>query len=121
MSVYEAVKDALKLAQSSDNAPLIRDLTTALIESAQLSADNIQLQQRVRDLESALRFKESLTNKHGVLWAAGDEAPYCRFCWEKSKLAIHLDDFGRYEGKDRMVCLECKGEWFIPGNRNQND
>lgn len=118
MGVYEAIKDALKLAQASDNAPLIRGLTEALVASAELSSENIQLKDRVRELDSRLKFKESIALRHQVLWSEGDSTPYCRVCWENAEKALHLDNNLPYESKNLWGCPVCKGRWFVPPDQH---
>lgn len=116
MGVYEAIKDALKVAQASDNAPLIKSLTAALMESHALSERLYELKARVRELEEALSERRHLVFDGSKFYRAeGDEIPYCRVCWESEKKALHLEDWGRGDWHCR-ICRNTFNDGTGPGN-----
>ena len=78
MGIIDVLKDAMKLAQASDNAPLVRQLTDAMAGTVALSAENHELNDRIRELEKRLRFGAVLTLRHQVLWAEGDLARHLK-------------------------------------------
>ena len=47
---------------------------------------------RVEELERALKFGKELHFKAPFYWLEGDEEPYCSACWESKYVAIHVTD-----------------------------
>jgi len=109
MKVYEVAKEVAKLAATSDNADLIRAANDAMIQVAELVAENFEVRARVRELEEALRFNGDLKLERNVLWAEGDAVPYCRVCWERDKKALHLSSSLKYAAH---YCQNCHNAWL---------
>lgn len=116
MSVYEMAKDALALAQKSDNAEIIRKLLDLQAESLDdretiraLREENVELRKRLQ-LQGELRWE------HNVYWrelADGTrEGPYCGKCWDGDR---KLARFAEFEGDIWWKCVVCTLKVQRPG------
>jgi hypothetical protein len=92
MSVYEAVKDVLSLAQKADNVEIQRALMEVQQQALDLQAENQQLRDRVRELEEALALSGELEFKGQYFVLKGSEPPerFCAGCWDGKRVASHI-------------------------------
>ena len=67
-------------------------------------ARNQELEAENRDLKDKLAFKGKLQFRNNVLWAEGDDHPYCVGCWQKDGNAIYLT---HGPDPDYYVCPAC--------------
>lgn len=91
MGMYEAIKDAVSLAQQADNAGLVRQLLDAQKEAIDLVQRLQVLSEENTSLKRQLEIKGELRWEHNVYWRDRDgsrDGPYCQRCWDKDdKLA----------------------------------
>lgn len=106
MSFYDAFKDAISIAQKSDNIELYRqllDLNAQALELqaeiARLTAENEQLKKN-DDIESKIiRYQQPYISLEGD----NKNILYCSTCWAKNKILIQIccNDNGYFS------CPEC--------------
>lgn len=95
MSVYEALKDVLRLAQKADNIEIQRALMDVQQETLDIQAENQTLRGRVRELEAALAFAGEL-EFNGQYYVRKDEpdSRFCAGCWDghrrASRITLHV-------------------------------
>jgi hypothetical protein len=92
-----------------DNVPLLQKILDLQQSSFALVEENHDLRVRVRDLEEALRRRESLTFREGYCWREGDPIPFCPKCFEGDGKAVHLQGADEYKR-----CLQCGSQWNRP-------
>ena len=107
MSFYDAFKDAISIAQKSDNVELYRqllDLSAQALELqaeiARLTAENEQLKKNA-DIESKIiRYEQPYITLEGE----PKNILYCSTCWAKNKVLIQVccNDNGHFR------CPECQ-------------
>ena len=100
MSVYEAFKDVIKLAQKADNIELYRqliDLSAQALdmqeEIARLKEENSQLK-KGKDIEGKI-----IRHKQPFVTLLGEENPikYCATCWDYEQKLVQMQS-GNWNG-----------------------
>jgi hypothetical protein len=84
-----------------------RDEIISFVRQAEAIYDEKLAGDRIRrELEEALRFKESVHFERNAVWADGDPHPFCSACWEKDRNAVHLtqSDYDPHQ----YLCPVCK-------------
>lgn len=103
MSFYDAFKDAIGLAQKSDNIELYRQLLDLSAQALELQAEVAKLREenaelrRVRDLEREIEY-----HLDAYVTKTTDKIPikYCAACWVDKKKLVPMQDVG-------MANLKC--------------
>lgn len=105
MGLYDAMKDAVNLAQKADNIDLYRqllDLSAQALELqaeiARLTAENEELR-KTKDIESRIIRH---TVPYITLEDDNDDIYYCATCWGSQKKLIQVQ---RYD--EKFVCPVC--------------
>lgn len=116
MGVYEAIKNAVALAQKADNVDLLRKLLDAQSASIEDRETIRALREEVVDLRKRLQLQEELRWEHNVYWrelADGNrEGPYCPKCWSgESKLVRFIE----WERNIYWHCAVCNLRVHRPG------
>ena len=127
MGLYDAMKDAINLAQKADNIELYRQLLDLSAQALELQAEVARLKEENAELKkkedlsaSIVRHAESFVTK------VGDEANlrYCSHCWDADQKLIQL----RCDEEDAtFVCPHCKVSgiydtaWYNAWRRRQED
>lgn len=108
MSLYDAMKDAVSLAQKADNIELYRQLLDLSAQALELQAEVA----RLKEENAELRKKEDLSNSivrhaESFITKNGDKANlrYCSHCWDADQKLIQLRCF---EDDATFVCPHCK-------------
>lgn len=99
MSVYDAIKDAVALAQKADNAELLQRLLDAQRGTLEMQEELQRLRRQVAEFEEQKQIEEDLEFDGVVYWldfADGDrDGPYCQLCWDDRDKLIRLQDSKR--------------------------
>lgn len=108
MSFYDALKDAISVAQKADNVELYRQLLDLGAQALELQAEV----SRLKEENAALRKKHdlsSLLQRHKELFITKEgEEPvlrYCSHCWDSNEKVIQLlcdEEDGSF------ICPHCK-------------
>lgn len=111
MSVYDVIKDEVKIAQKVDNVELYRMLLDIQKESLDLLDENQKLKEKIGELEDNNKIGESLIFKDYFYYKIDDKdlkEPYCSNCWDSDKklIRIHLN-VRPMPGRIHM-CPNCK-------------
>jgi hypothetical protein len=90
MGVVENMKDVADLIKKFGDIELNRRILKLEEEVMDLSRDRRRAEEKIEELELALKFKQDLRFSTPFYWLAGDRVPYCPVCWEDKKKAIHI-------------------------------
>ena len=108
MNLYDAMKDAIRIAQKADNIELYRQLLDLSAQALDLQAEL----SRVREENERLKRKQDISNRitrHEALYVTlMGENPvlrYCSHCWDSNEQLIQLD-CDMEDGS--FVCPHCR-------------
>lgn len=112
MAVYDAIKDAVSIAQKADNIELYRLLIDVQKESLDLLEENRQLKERIKELEDNSKIGESLIFQDYHYYKIEDKdfkEPYCSNCWDSNKklIRVHVNIWVSGKGIANR-CPNCK-------------
>lgn len=110
MAFYDAMKDAISMAQKADNIELYRQLLDLGAQALELQAEVA----RLREENHQLRRKSNLESRiirHKVPYITltddADEIHYCSNCWDSNRLLIQMMVCQEY-GSEVCRCHTCK-------------
>lgn len=110
MSLYDAAKDAVKLAQKADNIELIQKLLDVQQQALDMQEKQQSLQSRIGVLEKQndeLKSSKKFVFASGRNYLVDPEDPsrrLCPFCTPKNHVAIPIGTNG--------YCSQCKGSYY---------
>jgi hypothetical protein len=107
MGVLDNVKEVADLVKKMGDIDLYRKIVHAEGEVMELTRQLRSAEERVRELEGTLLFKDKLAFKAPYYFAEGDIVPYCPRCWEGDKRAIHLVLIFTNTERTRYDCPQC--------------
>lgn len=97
MGAAQSIKEVVDVVQKLDNMDLYRKVLDLQAEILAATSALQEKENQIKELEEQLRIKGRLARDRGVYWdqdekgkPAGD--PYCSYCWETARLAVHLID-----------------------------
>jgi len=112
MGAVENVKEFSEFVKKFNDIELNRRILKLEGEVLDLSRDKRRAEEKVEELERALKFSKELKFKTPFYWAEGDNNPYCPGCWDSKHLAVHVTDSWdpvRYNHKE---CPGCKHHYI---------
>ncbi len=108
MGWYDALKDAITVAQKADNIELTRQLLDAQRELLDMQAENNRLRGEIFELRSKEADAEGLHFDKNSYWktmpAGAADGPFCSRCWDFDKKLVRLKTSTKYV----PVCPNCK-------------
>lgn len=107
MSFYDAMKDAMNLAQKADNIELYRQLLDLGAQALDLQAEVARLREENAELKKQRNMEERvIRHKEPYITLDGDNTLcYCSHCWDSDHRLIQLicdEEDGTF------VCPHCK-------------
>jgi len=108
MSAVENVKEIADLIKRFNDIELNRRILNLENEVLDLSHERRRAEEKVKDLERALRFKGDLVFRTPYYWLDGDPVPHCSGCWESKNLAVHVLKVRIPGLGPQMQCPSCK-------------
>jgi hypothetical protein len=108
MSVADNVREVGDLVRRFNDIDLNRRILKLEDEVLELSRDKRRADERIEELERALRFGKELALRDGLYWLEGDDTPFCTGCWDAERLAIRLKRLPLAERGHRLECPHCK-------------
>lgn len=109
MGFYDAMKDALNLAQKADNIELYRQLLDLSAQALDLQAENSKLKEQIEELQKRKDIETQLIrHPEPYLTLTGDEIPlkYCAVCWDSEKKLIQMRETID-TGSRKLWCHKC--------------
>jgi hypothetical protein len=108
MGVLENMKEVADLIKQIGDINLNRKILTLETEVLDLTRDKRRADEKVEELERALKFQKSLKFKDPYYWLEGDSSPYCPGCWDGKKLAIRIVTITHAILRNQKQCPSCK-------------
>ena len=104
MGLYDALKDAISLAQKADNLELYRQLLD-------LSAQAIDLQEEVNCIKKR-KIEEVRIVRHKqpylTLLDDSQQLKYCATCWDVDRILIQMNEqLTTSAGSRKFICNKC--------------
>jgi hypothetical protein len=90
MGVVENLKDVADLVKKAGEIELYKKISAAEDEVRELTREKRRLEDRVEELERALKLKNTMKFKAPLYYQEGDEVPFCPACYEKDGRAVHV-------------------------------
>ena len=119
MSLIDTSKAIFELAKKGATIDLQQKLMELREEALELQEENLNLKRENLKLKEKIELQEKLKFKRKVYFRDGDEIPFCPYCYEKSKLPIHLS--GPIKGDQNCQlydCQECGTEYRTVGEED---
>ena len=107
MVLYDAVKDAIKLAQKADNIELYRQLIDISAQVIDLQAEIVRLREENARLKDEVHCHKSIVRHNSAYITLEDDdkqIPYCAICYGTAQKLIQLVDYD----KSAYYCYNCK-------------
>jgi hypothetical protein len=122
MGTADNLKEAAELLQNAGQIELYKKVSAAEDEVRELTREKRRLEDRVEELQHALRFRDELVFDAPFYFSKNsDKTPYCAHCWEKDRRAVHAILQFREEDLTRWACPACKTTYDIrPEHRRQH-
>jgi rubrerythrin len=108
MGVVENMKDVADLVRKFNDIELNRRILKLEEEVLDLSRDKRRAEEKIEELERALKFKGELTFKDPYYWLEGDKSPYCAGCWDSKHLAVRVVTVTHPMLHNQKQCPSCK-------------
>lgn len=109
MGLYDAMKDAVSLAQRADNIELYRQLLDLSAQALELQAENTRLREENAELRKGKEL-ESRIIRHDIpiVTLKDDQADikYCANCWDSQRKLIQMHTYLNY-GHLTYRCHSC--------------
>lgn len=109
MGVVENMKDVADLVKKFNDIELNRRILNLENEVLDLSRDKRRAEEKVEELERALKFSRELVLRDGLYWVEGDSTGFCTACWDAKRLAVHVKRLPLPLEHCRYQCPHCKG------------
>ena len=108
MGVVENVQRVADLVRKFNDIELNRRILELETEVLDLTRDKRRGDERVEELERALRFKEQLAFREPFYWIERDSTPFCAKCWEHERIAVHVQYSHAVNAQQFWDCPNCK-------------
>jgi hypothetical protein len=108
MGVVENMKDVADLVKKFNDIELNRRILTLENEVLDLSRDKRRAEEKIEELERALRFSKTLILRDGFYWVEGDPTAFCTGCWDAKRLAVHVKRLALPVHHSRFQCPHCE-------------
>jgi hypothetical protein len=106
MGAVENVREIADLIGKFHDIELNRRILKLEEEVIDLTRNKRHSDEKVEELERALKFSKELKFKAPFYYVDGDATPYCPGCWEARKVVIHLTQHQQF--MHLRQCPVCK-------------
>ena len=126
-TVKETIKDAVSIAQQSDNIQLYKSVLDAYNAAIELMSENADLKERIRELEQQNITNELLEFNNNAYWIKKEDktmdGPFCSNCWDSDRKLIRLHVTNIEDYFKETKCSNCgsklqnceyNGTWTTP-------
>ena len=110
MGLYDALKDAVSLAQKADNIELYRQLLDLSSQALDLQAENHRLKEQIAELQKRKDMEGQLIrHPRPYLTLTDDNIPvkYCAICWDNDRKLIQMHEIMEITNSYSWVELRC--------------
>ena len=117
MGWYEAIKDAVTVADRLRDAELKHKLADVQVECAKLAEENARLRQDLTELRERTQTRDQMRHEHNVYWRESGEkreGPYCPKCLDGAEKAARMSE---RPDDSYWRCPVCNHAAAKPGHR----
>jgi hypothetical protein len=114
LGVIENAKEIAELVKKLGNVELYKKIVELEGEVIELTREKRALEENNHELAEKLALAGKMTFEKPFYFQEGDRVPFCPRCWEKERVAIHLQNVGHVTRGYRYDCPDCKGMFFSP-------
>ena len=110
MSLYDAMKDAVSLAQKADNVELYRQLLDLSAQALDLQAEVARLREENAELKKSRDISDRIVrHKNPFITLEGDELniKYCAVCWDSDGKLIQMKSYIPHS-TPQLLCNKCR-------------
>ncbi len=108
MGFYDAMKDAISLAQKADNIELYRQLLDLNAQALDLQAEVARLKEENEQLKKKQDISTKIIRHQEPVITIADEGKpqlyYCAHCWDSEQLLIQVN----CQSDWKFVCPHCR-------------
>jgi hypothetical protein len=108
MGAVENIKEVADLVKKFNDIELNRRILKLEEEVIDLTRDKRRADDKVEELERALKFKSELKFKDPYYRLDGDPSPYCPACWDAKRVPVHVVTVTHPMLHHQKVCPSCK-------------
>jgi len=119
MGILDEMKEIGDLIKKAGDIELYRRINKLEGEVIDLTRDRRRAEEKVEELERALKFKQDLFFSAPFYWLGGDRVPYCPVCWEDKKKPIHVVYNHTNNSGEWWDCNVCKTNFNTRGIRGR--
>lgn len=122
MGWYEALKDAVTVADRLKDSELEHRLAAVRVECAKLAEENAKLRQDLLELRTQVKTRQEMRFQNNVYWRQDAdnqlEGPYCPKCLDGSNRSARMTEPPNWHN---WVCPVCQCAIAKPGGRSLPD
>jgi hypothetical protein len=108
MGALENVKEIADLIGKFHDLELNRRILKLEEEVMDLTRDKRGADDKIEELQRALKFSKELVLRDGFYWTEGDSTGFCTACWDAKRLPVHVTRLALPVGHCRYQCPHCK-------------
>jgi hypothetical protein len=106
-----------KILMDSGKIDLYQKLSTFSENLSQLQQENVELKNKIINLEDKLKIKEDLLFRDNAYWKKSDnDGPFCTRCWDKNNELIRMQN----RNNVLYACPDCKNNFDGPDHDKLN-
>lgn len=109
-TIKETIKDAVTVAQQSDNVDLYRKILDAYGAAMDLMEENIDLKQQIAEMKNELQKEKDVVKIGNAYYVKDDDGvqkgPYCMRCYDKDRKLVNYR-IGYNESHKEGRCPVC--------------
>jgi hypothetical protein len=112
-------KDVLRLVKNLDNAELLEKLLEVKELHSDLRDENLQLNEKNRELQGQLELQARIEFDKGVYWIRNDpqtpgkvDTPICPKCYDSDSVVVRQAERQLQLGRG-FECANCEGVYFV--------
>lgn len=108
MGAVENVREFSEFVKKFNDIELNRRILNLEEEVLDLSRGKRRGEERIEELERALKFSKELVLRDGFYWVEGDSTGFCTACWDAKHLAVHVKRLPLPVHHHRFQCPHCE-------------
>jgi|SRR5215469_18840406 len=108
MGLIDEMKEIGDLIKKAGDIDLYRRIVSLEGEVIDLTREKRLADERIGELERALKIRGQLKFSDSYYWIEGDPSPYCPACWDSKQVLSHIVRIKEPMRHDKAQCPSCK-------------
>jgi hypothetical protein len=113
MSAVENIKEVAELVKKFNDIELNRRILKLEEEVIDLTRDKRRADDKIDELERALKFSKELSLRDNLYWVEGDNVGFCTACWDAKRLPVHVKRLPLPIANCRFQCPHCENLFSV--------